>query len=307
MCLALGAGCTTAEPDGASSGGPPTSPPLDESSTTTAVTTTPAPPAATVLAAGDIAGCETQGDERTAALLDAHEGTILTLGDNVYERGTAREFADCYAPTWGRHLGRTRPAPGNHDYGNGRATAYFDYFGPSAGERGKGWYSFDVGGWHLVALNSNCAIVGGCGRGSEQERWLRADLAAHPRRCTLAYWHHARFSSGLHGDNDVTDGLWRALQDAGADVVLTGHDHDYERFTTLDPAGRPAAQGIRVFVVGTGGRSLYPFRAPVPGSEVRHAAGYGILRLVLGEKGYDWRFLPVEGSSFSDTGEGTCR
>lgn len=232
---------------------------------------------------------------------------MVTLGDNVYDKGTAREFADCYGPTWGRHLGRTRPAPGNHDYGNGRAVAYFDYFGTAAGEPGKGWYSFDLGGWHLVALNSNCAAAGGCGPGSEQERWLRADLAAHPRTCTLAYWHHARFSSGLHGDNDVTEGLWRALHEAGADVVLTGHDHDYERFAPLAPDGRPDAAGIRQFVVGTGGRSPYPFRSPVPGSEVRHAAGYGILRLTLKDKGYSWRFLPVDGSTFADSGEAACR
>ncbi|PLS75984.1 MAG: alkaline phosphatase [Actinobacteria bacterium] len=267
-----------------------------------------AAPEATVLAAGDIAGCDTPGDERTAAVLDAHEGTVVTLGDNVYERGTAEAFAACYGPTWGRHRDRTRPALGNHDYVNGRAAAYFEYFGDAAGERGKGWYSFDLGAWHVVALNSNCAVVGGCGAGSEQERWLRADLAAHPRRCTLAYWHHARFSSALHGNNDVTAALWQALHEAGADVVLAGHDHDYERFAPLGPDGRPAPTiGIRQFVVGTGGRSLYAFRAPAPGSEVRHAASFGVLQLTLKEAGYDWRFLAVEGSSFTDSGSATCR
>ncbi|HUR19116.1 MAG TPA: metallophosphoesterase [Acidimicrobiales bacterium] len=265
----------------------------------------PAP--AIVLAAGDIAGCDTQGDDATAALLDANDGTVVTLGDNAYERGSAEDFRECYGPTWGRHRARTRPAAGNHDYGNGRAGAYYEYFGAAAGDRGKGWYSFDAGSWHVVALNSNCAIVGGCGPGSQQERWLRADLAAHPRSCTLAYWHHARFSSGLHGSNDVTDGLWKALFEAGADVVLTGHDHDYERFTPLDAGGRPVANGIRQFVVGTGGRSLYPFSRPVAGSQVRHSAGYGVLRLSLGQHGYDWRFLPVAGSTFTDGGQGTCR
>lgn len=267
----------------------------------------PGVPGARVLAAGDIAGCAGQDDERTAALLDANPGTVLTLGDTVYEGGTAEEFARCYAPSWGRHLGRTRPAPGNHDYGNGRATAYFDYFGDVAGERDKGWYSFDVGRWHLVALNSNCTIVGGCGAGSEQERWLRADLAAHPSRCTLAYWHHARFSSGLHGSNPVTAGLWLALEDAGADVVLTGHDHDYERFAPLAPDGRPTTTGgIRQFVVGTGGRSLYPFGVPVAGSEVRSAAAFGVLQLTLRDENYDWRFLPVAGSKFTDSGSDAC-
>lgn len=303
----LVAGCRSSpEAPGAASGGTSAIPSTTAAPPATAPPTGP-PPEATILAAGDIAGCETQGDEKTAALLDRHQGTVLTLGDNVYDKGTAREFADCYGPTWGRHLGRTRPAPGNHDYGNGRAVAYFEYFGAAAGEPGKGWYSFDLGGWHLVALNSNCAAAGGCGPGSEQERWLRADLAAHPRTCTLAYWHHARFSSGLHGDNDVTEGLWRALHEAGADVVLTGHDHDYERFAPLAPDGRPDPAGIRQFVVGTGGRSLYPFRSPIPGSEVRNAAGYGVLRLTLKDRGYTWRFLPVEGSTFADSGEAACR
>lgn len=278
--------------------------------TTTAEAVQPAAPAerAVLLAAGDIAGCETQGDERTAALLDANEGTVVTLGDNVYDRGTADEFARCYTPSWGRHRDRTRPSAGNHDYGTGRAEAYFDYFGEAAGPRGQGWYSFDLGAWHIIALNSNCALVGGCGAGSAQERWLRSDLAAHPRRCTLAYWHHARFSSGLHGSNAVTSGLWRALHEAGADVVLVGHDHDYERFAPLGADGVPAAgAGIRQFVVGTGGRSLYPFRPPIAGSEVRHASGYGILRLTLDEAGYQWGFLGVEGSTFTDSGSAACR
>ncbi len=287
----------------------PTTPaPAEATAPPTTTTTTLTSPPVTVLAAGDIAGCDTTGDEKTAAILDATPGTILTLGDNVYDRGTAKEFKDCYAPTWGRHRDRTRPSPGNHDYGNGRALAYYDYFGEAAGERGKGWYSFDLGAWHLIALNSNCAAIGGCGPGSKQERWLRADLADNPRRCTMAYWHHARFSSGLHGSNDVTAPLWEALEKAGADVVLAGHDHDYERFAGLAPDGRPApAGGMRQFVVGTGGRSLYPFRAPIAGSEVRHAAGYGVLKLTLREAGYEWRFLPVEGSTFSDSGEAACR
>lgn len=270
--------------------------------------TTAALPPARLLAAGDIAWCGGQGDEATAALLDSHEGTIVTLGDNVYDRGTAEEFARCYAPGWGRHRDRTRPAPGNHDYGTRRAASYFDYFGEAAGERGKGWYSFDVGGWHLIALNSNCVAVGGCGAGSEQERWLRADLAAHPHRCTLAYWHHARFSSGLHGSNDVTDALWQSLHEAGADVVLAGHDHHYERFAALGPDGQPVpAGGLRQFVVGTGGRSVYPVRSPIAGSEVRHSGSYGVLELALKDGAYDWRFLAVEGSSFTDSGSDRCR
>jgi len=298
--MLLAAACRSSpEPPGAQS---------EPSAPTVTSTDDPAPgPGETLLAAGDIAACGNSGDEATAALLDAHPGTVATLGDTVYEKGTSEEFASCYEPSWGRHLERTRPAPGNHDYGNGRAKGYFEFFGPRAGEPTEGWYSYDLGAWHVVALNSNCRLVGGCEAGSPQQEWLKADLAAHPARCTLAYWHHARFSSGLHGSNDVTAGLWQTLHEAGAELVLTGHDHDYERFAPLSPEGRPdPGGGIRQFVVGTGGRSLYPFSTPIAGSQIRSAAAFGVLELTLREAGYHWRFLPVEGSSFTDTGSGTC-
>jgi 3',5'-cyclic AMP phosphodiesterase CpdA len=271
-------------------------------------TTAPGRGPSTLLAAGDIAGCGTDGDEQTAALLDRLPGTVLTLGDTVYDDGSAGEFARCYAPSWGRFRDRTYPAPGNHDYRTPGASGYYDFFGSRAGPRGKGWYSFDLGGWHLIALNSNCDKVGGCATGSEQERWLRADLAAHPARCTLAFWHHPRFSSGTtHGSRKAVGDLWTALHDAGADLVLSGHEHNYERFAPLDPQGRvDPARGIREFVVGTGGRSHYRFGSPLPGSEVRNDDTFGVLQLQLRPTGYSWRFIPTREGSFQDAGSGTC-
>ena len=263
---------------------------------------------ATLLAAGDIASCASDGDEQTAALLDTLPGTVLTLGDTVYEDGSAVQFARCYAPSWGRFRDRTYPAPGNHDYNTAGASGYYGFFGPRAGKRGEGWYSFDLGRWHLVALNSNCDAVGGCQPGSRQERWLRADLAAHPARCTLAFWHHPRFSSGTtHGSDPAVGGLWLALYQAGADVVLVGHEHNYERFAPLDPFGRvDPARGVREFVVGTGGVSHYPLGSPLAGSEARNNDSFGLLELHLRPAGYSWRFRPAQGGSFQDSGTGSC-
>ena len=282
--------------------------------TTTTTTTTgpttaslaPPPVVATLLAAGDIASCRSGGDEATAALLDRLPGTVVTLGDNAYERGSADEFARCYDPSWGRHRSRTRPAPGNHDYGTRGARGYFAYFGPPAGEPGLGYYSFEAGTWHVVSLNSNCGAVG-CRRGGAQEAWLRADLAAHPARCTLAYWHHARFSSGLHGPTTAVAPLFATLHELGADVVLAGHDHSYERFAPLDPDGRPdPARGVRSFVVGTGGRSHYALGDRLPGSEAGDDDSFGVLELTLRDGGYDWRFHPAAGSTYADQGSDRC-
>jgi hypothetical protein len=262
----------------------------------------------TLLAAGDIASCASDGDEQTAALLDSLPGTVLTLGDTVYDDGSADEFERCYLPSWGRFRHRTYPAPGNHDYQTFEAMGYYGFFGPRAGQPGKGWYSFDRGRWHLIALNSNCEVVGGCQPGSEQERWLRGDLAAHPARCTLAFWHHPRFSSGTtHGSDPAVGGLWLALYEAGADVVLVGHEHNYERFAPLDPLGGvDPARGVREFVVGTGGKSHYPFGSPLPGSEARNSDSFGVLQLQLRRTGYSWRFLPAQGGSFQDSGSASC-
>ena len=213
-------------------------------------------PPAVLVGAGDIASCGSSGDEATAALLAGIDGTVFTLGDNVYDSGTAAEFATCYDPSWGRYRARTSPAPGNHDYVTANAAGYFGYFGAAAGDPSTGYYAYDLGGWRVVAINSNCAAVGGCQAGSAQERWLRADLAAHPAACTLAYWHHPRFNSGEHGNSAEMQPIWQALYDAGAEVVLSGHDHHYERFAPQAPDGSSDPQrGIREFVVGTGGRS----------------------------------------------------
>ena len=266
-----------------------------------------APRSAVLIAAGDIAQCGSPNDEATADLLDSLPGTVAVLGDAVYERGAPAEFTDCYEPSWGRHKARTRPALGNHDYNTRRAAGYFDYFGAAAGDRRKGYYSYDLGEWHIVVLNTKCAVVS-CATGSAQERWLRADLAAHPEACTLAYFHRPRFSSGAHhGDAPDVQPLWQALYDAGADVVLSAHEHLYERFGPQTPAGiADSARGIRQFTVGTGGRILYRLGPAKPNSEVRNNTTFGVLALTLDRGSYHWRFVPVKGSSFTDSGAGSC-
>jgi hypothetical protein len=267
----------------------------------------PAKPDAFLAAAGDIADC-TAGGAITASLVDALPGTVAVLGDAAYENGTPDEFARCYEPTWGRHKARTRPAVGNHEYGTPGADGYWDYFGAAAGERGKGWYSYDLGAWHVVVLNSNCTQVGGCQSGSEQERWLRTDLAANDADCTLAYMHHPRFSSGnVHGGSPTVEPLWRALQDDGAEIVLAGHEHDYERFAPQTETGALDQQrGVRQFVVGTGGRRLRSFGPPQPHSEARINTAWGVLHLRLRDGSYDWRFVAQTGSSVTDAGSTAC-
>jgi hypothetical protein len=258
---------------------------------------------------------------------------VLPLGDDQYNCGTLSAFDASYDPTWGRVKSITHPAVGNHEYlttlgagcaGSAEAVGYFDYFdGPGnqtgpAGARGQGYYSFDVGSWHLIALNSNCSYVDGCDSGcspgerchqaSPQETWLRADLAAHPNRCTLAYWHAPRFSSGKHGDDLRMRAIWEDLYAAGAEVVLNGHDHDYERFAAQTPTGGlDPAGGIREFVVGTGGRGLRPISSLQPNSERFNSNTYGVLKLTLHPDGYDWQFAPGgAGGGFTDSGSGTC-
>jgi hypothetical protein len=274
-----------------------------------------------VAAAGDIA-CDPgdpsfNGGQGTASacrmratsdlLLRTDLAAVLTLGDNQYEDGAAGKFADSYGPTWGRARSITHPSPGNHDYGTANASGYFGYFGPAAGDPSRGYYSFDLASWHFVALNSNCSEVDGCGPGSTQQSWLRADLAAHPADCTLAYWHHARFSSGTHGTDPATSAFWVELADAGADLVLAGHDHVYERFGPQRPDGTADPGGIRQFVVGTGGRNLTGFVDPVPNSEVRSNDSFGVLELALGPGRYAWRFVPVNPGGFTDAGSSRCR
>jgi hypothetical protein len=250
-------------------------------------------PTRTLVAAGDIASCRSSGDEQTAALVARTPGTVAALGDLVYEAGTAAEFRDCYS--WRRFRARTRAALGNHEYNSAGARPAKAYFRLPD----RGYYSYELGAWHVVVLNSNCGPAGGCQDGSPQQRWLAADLARSSAGCTLGYWHHPRFSSGLHGSDETMAALWRTLARARADVVLAGHDHHYERFAPID--------GIRSFVVGTGGRSHYPVLWRVRRSEVVNDTTFGVLRLTLRADEYDWRFLPVSGSSFSDRGSGACR
>jgi acid phosphatase type 7 len=261
-----------------------------------------------VVAAGDIADCFSGGDEATARLLGGIHGTILALGDEVYDHGSSGEFADCYGPTWGRFKDRTKPAPGNHEYETPNAEGYFGYFGEATGNPGEGYYSFDLGDWHLIALNSNCTDVGGCDASSTQGRWLRDDLAKSRRKCTLAYFHHPLFTSGKHrpGIPEVRP-LWEALYKAGADVVLNGHDHNYQRFAPQDPEGKINPKGgIRKFVVGTGGKSHYAIWGPIANSEVNNDDTYGVLKLTLRPSSYYWKFVPVAGQSFTDSGTTSC-
>ncbi|MGH9431903.1 MAG: metallophosphoesterase family protein [Terriglobia bacterium] len=263
-----------------------------------------------LVGAGDIASCDDlSGAEATARLLDSIPGTVFTAGDTAYPGGTPAQFADCYGPTWGRDKARTRPAVGNHEYHTPGASVYFSYFGAAAGDPHKGYYSYDLGGWHVIVLNSVCSEVGGCNAGSPEERWLRQDLATHPTACTVTYWHHPLFSSGAkHGDDPEMKPFWQALYAANADVVINGHDHDYERFAPQDPDGRAdPARGIREFVVGTGGKNSHrSFGKPVANSEVRNADTFGVLKLTLHPTSYDWQFIPVAGGTFTDSGTGAC-
>ncbi len=261
-----------------------------------------------ILAAGDVAACDSDGDEATAALLDDLDGTILIPGDIAYPSGRTEDFDDCYHPSWGRHRDRTYPVPGNHEYETNGAGPYFDYFGAVAGDPDEGWHSFDLGEWHIIGLNSNCDEIGGCGPGSAQVSWLDADLRASSARCTLAFWHHPRWSSGEeHGTDDLTDTFWRELHDAGVDVALTGHDHQYERFQPLDADGTAEPDGMVEFVVGTGGRSLYGFDEILPTSAAHDNSSYGLLKLTLRADAYDWEFVPTSDTGFSDSGTADCR
>jgi hypothetical protein len=261
---------------------------------------------AVLVGAGDIADCGLDDDSATAALVDSIAGSVFTAGDNAYPDGTVAQFRDCYGPTWGRFLARTRPAAGNHDWVTKDLAGYLGYFGAAAAPNGKSWYSYDLGAWHVVVLDSDCSSVGGCAADSAQGRWLAADLRASTARCTLAIWHQPRFSSGEHGNDTEVAPFWQTLYDAGADVVINGHDHDYERFAPQDPNGRPdATRGIREFVVGTGGAALRPFPTTAANSELRVAVAHGVIRLVLHAASYDWTFLSSSGT-FGDAGHGTC-
>ena len=267
-----------------------------------------------LVGAGDIAGCSSlAGAEATAKLIEQIPGTVFAAGDLAYDRGTAEEFSKCYDTTWGRFKDRTRPTPGNHEYASPGALAYFTYWGERAGPNGKGYYSYDLGKWHVVALNTNCNApgVGGCGAGSEQEKWLKKDLEGHAKSCIVAYGHHALFSSGIlkiHAVHPELRDLWRDLYVARADLMLVGHEHSYERFAPQDPDGHlDPKSGIREIVVGTGGRSHDPLGLATPNSERRNADTFGVLKVTLSPEKYTWEFIPVNGEEgFHDSGEGSC-
>jgi hypothetical protein len=256
--------------------------------------------------AGDIADCSRVQDEQTAQLLDNIPGTVYTLGDNAYPNGSAADFNNCYHPTWGRHKARTHPAIADGEYGTSGASGYFNYFGAAAGDPTKGYYSYEVGSWHIITLNSQCSEVGGCDPGSPQGQWLQADLAAHPSACILAIHHEPLFSSN-GGDADLRD-FWVPLYAAGAEIVLSGHRHNYERFAQQNPDGvLDPGRGIRQFVVGTGGASLSSFGSgTAPNSQVRNANTYGVLKLTLYANSYDWEFIPIAGQTFTDSGSAQC-
>ncbi len=349
LLLQVGGATRRIAPTGAPSGGPPTASGAAEQGVLYRGKT------AVIAAAGDIACDPTDpgfahpqpgrcAEVATSKLLLGipHLAAVLTLGDNQYECGRADAYARSYAPSWGRLLKLTHPVPGNHEYGRScklnDPSPYFSYFGRAAGPLGKGWYSYDIAQWHLIALNSECSYgagnlyVGGCGVGSPQERWLRRDLAAHRNACTLAYWHEPRFSSGEHGDAAQMSRVWNDLVAAHVDLVLSGHNHDYERFApigaTPPPPGaadstttgapiyqQPLLQptGVREFVVGTGGKNLYQFEpsqsttttAPLLGEQVRNDKVFGVLELTLLPKAYTWRFVSTAHVTI-DKGAGVC-
>jgi len=266
-----------------------------------------------LVGAGDIASCkDLSGAQATAKLIENIPGTVFAAGDLAYEKGSAEEFKNCYGPTWGRFKDRTKPALGNHEYVDPTASGYFGYWGAQAGSAGRGYYSYELGGWHIVVLNTNCSVkgMGGCAAGSAQETWLSADLAEHPNACIVAYGHHALFSSGIfkkHAVHPELRPLWGDLYAAHADLVLAGHEHSYERFAPQDPAGNSDPErGIREIVVGTGGRSHDLLGFAAPNSEVRNWETYGVLKLTLAPGKYSWEFIPEEGKSFRDSGSGTC-
>jgi len=252
-----------------------------------------------LVGAGDISYCSQNNDEATAKLLDKIAGTVFAIGDLAYTEGSYAQFMNCYHPTWGRHKSRTRPVPGNHEYRTPGAAGYFRYFNGT-----PSYYAYNLGDWRIYALNSNIDVSAT----SAQVIWLKNDLAQYPKLCVLAYWHHPRWSSGSrHGSDIKYQVLWKTLYDAGAELVINGHEHHYERFKQMNAAGVAVPQGLREIVVGTGGAGLYGFGSIRSTSEVRNASTHGVLKLVLKTSGYSWRFLPVAGKTFTDSGSTGCR
>lgn len=273
----------------------------------------PLPGAAVLVGAGDIAACDRRaGADTTARLVTAvapDTAVVFTTGDNAYPDGAPEDYRDCYDPAWGAFRDRTRPAAGNHEWKTDGAAGYRAYFGPAAGADGATWYAYDAGSWRVLVLDSECEQVGGCDPASPQGRWLAAELAAHAGGCSLAIWHRPRFSSGArHGSDTDVAPLFEATAAAGVDLVLNGHEHSYERFGRLDPDGRPAADGVRQIVVGSGGGEAYGFRAPLAGSEARVTGYPAVLLLDLAAEGYRWQLVGEDGGPVVlDAGRDTCR
>lgn len=261
-----------------------------------------------LVGAGAIASCASKNDDETALLVQSIPGTVFTVGDNVFNSGSRAEFDACYDPTWGAFRDRTRPAVGSRDYQTDGASGYFSYFGLAAGQPSKGWYAYDLGSWRIYVLNSNCTKIGGCERGSPQERWLRADLAAHRNACVGAYWQSARFSAGRFGDDPHVQPFWDDLYAAGAEFVLSGHDHNYQRFAPLTPDGRvDRTKGIREFIVGTGGAGHTSIVSdPTGRREAGTDGAFGVLRLTLHPTGYEWQFVATPKAPYTDAGAASC-
>jgi acid phosphatase type 7 len=262
----------------------------------------------TLVGAGDIAGCDFKADRKTARLLGRIQGTVFTLGDNVYPAGTRAQFRDCYGPTWGKYKKRTRPTAGDQDYATSGAKPYFDYFEWRAGKPSRGYYSYDRGTWHIVALNSNCIEVGGCDWRSAQGLWLRRDLAHHQAKCTLAYFQHPLYASGNGYDSPKVKPFWHTLYNHHAEVILNGDAHRYERFARITPSGkRSSARGIRQFIVGTGGAPGGSQKGPdEPRVQAKKVDAPGVLKLELGKGFYRWKFVPVVGRNYTDSGRARC-
>ena len=266
-----------------------------------------------IVAAGDIACNSNNTTSNTChhqitsdLIMRINPDAILTLGDNQYENGELVNYNAFYGPSWGRVLEKTFPSPGNHEYGTAGAAGYFDYFGQRAGNPLKGYYSYDIGSWHIVSLNSNCGSVGGCSTNSTQAEWLDSDLSSHNNACTLVYWHHPRFSAGSHGDNSFMDYFWQLLDSHNVDIALAGHDHNYQRFAPMDLTGSADANGIREFVVGTGGKSHYSLDSSAHSTlEAYDTSTFGVLKMTLHDTSYDWEFVGESGNTI-DSGTWNC-
>ena len=290
----------------------PTASPVPSSTVTPTPTTTATPVPAVLIGAGDIAYCSDSylGDDYTAQVIAQlvarfPQAQLFTTGDNVQGEGNAWEYRDCFNPTWGQFLERIHPVPGNHDYMTDNGGNYFQYFGAAAGPPGLGYYSYDLNGWHIVALNSNCNQIS-CVEGSAQVNWLRQDLADNRQTCTLMYWHDPRWSSGLAGSIPAADTFWRIAAEFGVEGVVNGNDHDYERFAPQNAAGEADPHGVREFVVGTGGEPERGWGKILPNSEARNNDTWGVLAFSLYPGRYEWQFYPVAGGTFQDSGSGTC-